>query len=117
MAQYLISLYQPDGEPPAPDVLGPIMADLESVRRDMQAAGVWVFSGGLHPPGAATVLRVKGEETLISDGPYLEGTEHLGGFTVVDVPDLDAALDWGGRMARAVRLLPVEVRPLASSAG
>ena len=113
MTQYLLAIYQPDGQPPAPEVLGPIMDDVGAVRQEMRDAGVWVFSGGLHPADSATVLRLKGDDTVISDGPYTEGKEHLGGFTVIDVPDLDAALEWGGKLTRALRLLPVEVRPFA----
>ncbi|MFD2419914.1 YciI family protein [Amycolatopsis pigmentata] len=111
MKQYLLSMYQPDGEPPRPEVLEPIMRDLENLRTEMKAAGAWVFSGGLHSAGSATVLRAKDAEVLMTDGPYLEGKEHLGGFTIVRAPDLDAALEWGRKMALAVRLLPVEVRP------
>jgi hypothetical protein len=111
MTQYLLTIYQPDGAAPPPEVLDPIMQDVETVRRDMKSAGVWVFSGGLHAPSTATVQQVKGEEVLVSDGPYAEGKEYVGGLTIIDVPDLDAALAWGERLARALRLLPVEVRP------
>ena len=110
MALYLLAMHQPVG--PAPDmaVLQKIMADLDVVRDELRAAGSWVFAGGLHDPGASTVLRPKGDEVLITDGPYAEGTEHLGGFTVIDVPDLDAAVEWGRRQALA-STLPIEVRP------
>lgn len=111
MKQYLLSIYQPDGDPPPPEVLGPIMADLAAVNQDLRAAGAWVFAGGLHPPSTATVLRAKGNEVLTTDGPFTEGKEHLGGFTVIQAPDLDAALEWGRRFARAITL-PIEVRPL-----
>lgn len=111
MKHYLLSLYQPDGAPPEPAVLDPIMRDIDQVKVDMQAAGAWVFSGGLHQASTATVLRSKDGEVITTDGPYLEGKEHLGGFTIIKAPDLDAALDWGRRLAQAVRLLPVEVRP------
>jgi hypothetical protein len=111
MKHYLISMYQPDGDPPPPEILDPIMRDLNALEQEMKAAGVWVFSGGLHSPSTATVLRLKEGEVLTTDGPYTEGKEHLGGFTIVRAPDLDAALDWGRKMARAVALLPIEVRP------
>jgi hypothetical protein len=111
MAQYLLSIYQPDGPAPEPELLDPIMRDIEAVKQEMRDAGAWVFSGGLHAPSTATVLQAKGDDVLITDGPYTEGKEHLGGFTVVDVPDLDAALEWGRKLARAIRLLPIEVRP------
>ena len=78
--------------------------------RDIRAAGVWVFAGGLFPPSTATVIRVRDGQLLITDGPFAEGKEHLGGFTIVDVADLDAALEWAGRLAEATTL-PIEVRP------
>ena len=111
MTQYLLSIYQPDGPVPSPEVLGPIMRDVENLRREMKAAGAWVFSGGLHAPSTATVVRFRNGEMLTTDGPYAEGKEHLGGFTIVEAPDLDAALGWGRKLARAIPLLPIEVRP------
>lgn len=110
MAHYLLSVYQPPGEPPAPEVLEKIMADVDAVDREMRAAGAWVFSGGLEAPETATVLTASGSDVLVTDGPYVELKEYLGGFTVVDAPDLDAALAWGRRLARATTL-PIEVRP------
>jgi hypothetical protein len=116
MKQYLLSVYQPDGDPPPPEVLEPIMRNLDALNREMKAAGVWVFSAGLHPASTATVVRVKDGDVLMTDGPYTEGKEHLGGFTVIRAPDLDAALDWGRRLAQAIGLLPIEVRPLQDGA-
>ncbi|WP_213457113.1 YciI family protein [Rhizomonospora bruguierae] len=112
MRQYLLSIYQPDGDPPPPEVLAPIMAELAALEREMRDAGAWVFSAALLPPGAGTVVRDRDGEALLTDGPFTEGKEHLGGFTIVNASDLDAALAWGGRMARATTL-PVEVRPIA----
>jgi len=111
MRQYLLSVYQPDGEAPA-GLLAPIMADLDALAEEMRAAGAWVFSAGLHPAGTATVVRDRDGEALLTDGPFTEGKEHLGGFTIINAPDLDAALAWGARMARA-STLPIEVRPVA----
>jgi hypothetical protein len=110
MPQYLLSIYQPDGPAPGPEVLEPIMRDLADLNREMQAAGVWVFAAGLHPAESATVLRPGGGEILITDGPFTEGKEHLGGLTVVEAEDLDAALGWARKLA-GVTTLPVEVRP------
>ncbi len=110
MKQYLLSVIQPDGDPPPPEVLGPIMQKVEAVRQEMQDKGVWVFSGGLFPPSTATVVRVRDGEVLMTDGPFAEGKEHLGGFTILRAPDLDAALEWGEKLARATTL-PIEVRP------
>jgi hypothetical protein len=110
MKMYLLSVYQPDGPTPTPDVLSRIMADLDTLNREMKASGTWVFSAGLHPPSTASVVRVKDGEALITDGPFAEGKEHLGGFTIIKAADLDAALEWGRRLAAATTL-PIEVRP------
>jgi hypothetical protein len=112
MPQYLLNVIQPDGEPPAPEVLEPIIADLRALRTEMKAAGAWVFSAGLHPASAATVVRRDGGETLLTDGPFVEASEHIGGFTLIEADDLDAALAWAGRMADA-STLAIEVRPVA----
>lgn len=117
MKQYLLSIYQPDGDPPPPEVLEPIMRDVEALTQEMRAAGAWVFSAGLHPPSTATVARLQDGEVLLTDGPFAEGKEHIGGFTIVKAPDLDAALGWARKLARLLTLdrrdgLAVEVRPL-----
>ena len=110
MTTYLLSIYQPDGPIPPPDVLTRVMSDIDEINRDLRATGSWVFAGGLHAPSTATVVRVKDGETLMTDGPFIEGKEHVGGFTVIRAPDLDAALEWGRRFATATGL-PIEVRP------
>ena len=110
MNLYLLSVYQPDGDPPPPEVLGPIMREVHALQDELKAAGAWVFSGGLHAPSTATVVRAQAGEVLVTDGPYVEGKEHIGGFTVIKAPDLDAALEWARKTAR-VTTLPIEVRP------
>jgi hypothetical protein len=115
MKQYLLSIYQPDGEAPAAEVLEPIMRDLETMRRELKAAGAWVFSGGLHSPSTATVVRLQAGDVVTTDGPFIEGKEHIGGFTIIKAPDLDSALEWGRRLTRATTL-PVEVRPFQDQA-
>ena len=110
VGQYLLSIYQPDGGVPSPEVLERVMRDLDTLNQEIKAAGSWVFAGGLHPPSTATVVRLQDGEMLTTDGPFAEGKEHLGGFTIVRAPDLDAALEWGRRLARATTL-PIEVRP------
>jgi hypothetical protein len=116
MKQYLLSLYQPDGEPPAPEVLEKVMSDLDALNQEIKAAGAWVFTGGLHPASTATVLRLKDGDVLMTDGPYVEGKEHVGGFWIITAPDLDSALEWGRKAARA-STLPVEVRPFQDDGG
>jgi len=116
MTQYLLSVFQPDGPVPSPEALAAIGADLDALNEDMRAAGVWVFSKGLLPASSATVVRPRqgaADEVLVSDGPFVEGREHLGGFTIIDADDLDAALDWARRLATATTL-PIEVRPFAA---
>jgi hypothetical protein len=111
MTQYLLTVVEPSGGgQPEPEALAAIMRDVDAVDQEMRGAGVWVFAGGLHPPSAATVLRPKDGEVLMTDGPFAEGKEHVGGFTIVEAVDLDAALEWGRKLARATTL-PVEVRP------
>jgi hypothetical protein len=110
MKQYLLSVYQPDGPPPPAVDLQQITRNLDEVNRELRAAGAWVFTGHLHQPSTATVLRASGDEVLITDGPFAEGKEHLGGFTIIAADDLDAALAWGRKLARATTL-PIEVRP------
>ena len=110
MTMYLLSIYQPDGDPPPPDVLAKVMADIDVINRELRATDSWVFAGGLHPPTTATVVRVSDGDVLMTDGPFVEGKEHIGGFTIIKAPDLDAALEWGRRLAKATTL-PIEVRP------
>jgi hypothetical protein len=110
MKMYLLSVYQPDGPVPPPETLAKIMAEIEEMNRELRATNSWVFAGGLHDPSTATVVRVKDGETLMTDGPFVEAKEHIGGFTVIKAPDLDVALEWGRRFAR-ITTLPVEVRP------
>jgi len=116
MKQYLLSIYQPDGPIPSRQTLETIMRDVYALRQEMKTAGAWVFSGGLYPASTATVVRVKAGEALLTDGPFVEGKEHIGGFTIVKAPDLDAALEWGRKLARATTL-PIEVRPFQEEAG
>ncbi|HLK42320.1 MAG TPA: YciI family protein [Thermoleophilia bacterium] len=110
MKQYLITMYQPDGVVPPPEVLEPVMRKLGEINDEARAAGQWVFSGGLHDASATTVLRVADGETLITDGPYIEGKEHIGGLYILRATDLDAALAFTEKVARATGL-PMEVRP------
>lgn len=110
MTQYLLSIYQPDGGTPPPEFLQSVARDLHALNQELKAAGAWVFSRGLHPPSTATVVRLRGREVVTTDGPYVEGKEHIGGFWIVHAPDLDAALGWARKAARATTL-PIEVRP------
>lgn len=124
MPQYLLSIYQPDGPPPPPDVLGPVMQRVGAFTAELESAGAWVFTGGLHPADIATVVRASAGDVLVTDGPFVEAKEHVGGVYVIDVPDLDAALAWARKLSQALsvdagdgipRGLPIEVRPFQHS--
>lgn len=110
MKQYLLSIYQPDEGTPPPAVLEKVMRDVRALVEETKVAGAWVFNGGLHPPSTATVVRLRGGDLLTTDGPYAEGKEHIGGFLIIKAPNLDSALAWARKAARAITL-PIEVRP------
>ncbi|MEU0005547.1 YciI family protein [Streptomyces sp. NPDC006314] len=111
MKHYLLSVVQPtDGQPPATEELTDIVSDVEAFNDELRAAGAWVFAGGLHGPETATMLRPKDGDVLITDGPYAEGKEYLGGLCLIRAADLDEALGWGRKAALATTL-PIEVRP------
>ena len=90
MKQYLLSIYQPDGDPPPREVLEKVMRDVTAVREEMKAAGAWVFAGGLHPARQAAVLRTGGG-VRVTDGPFAEAKEHVGGFCVIKAASRRAA--------------------------
>jgi hypothetical protein len=110
MNQYLLNIYQPEGPPPPPEILEPIMRDLAALLEEAKTAGAWVFNGPLTAPGSSTTVRVRADEVLLTDGPFVEGKEFIGGFLILRAPDLDAALRWAEKLSRATTL-PIEVRP------
>ncbi|MFJ5957468.1 YciI family protein [Paenarthrobacter sp. NPDC092416] len=111
MTYYMLNIYQPDGTIPPPEQLDRIMSDVETLNDEIKSAGSWVFTGGMHPASDSTVLRPDNGTVLTTDGPFVEGKEHIGGFWVIQAEDLDAALNWGRKAATATTL-PIEVRPL-----
>jgi hypothetical protein len=110
MKQYLLTVYQPDGDPPPRDVLERIARDVTAVNEELREAGAWVFSGGLHSASTATVIDPRSDELPMTDGPYVEGKEHVGGLSIIKASSLDDALAWGRKLAKATTL-PIEVRP------
>jgi hypothetical protein len=112
MKQYLLSVHLVDdgSPPPPPEAARPVYERVAALNSEIQAAGAWVFAGGLYPPSTATVVRVAGGEVLMTDGPFAEGKEHIGGFWVIKAEDLDAALAWAAKATEACAA-PVEVRP------
>ncbi|KKB10629.1 hypothetical protein VE25_16945 [Devosia geojensis] len=111
MTQYLVAIHLPDGYDPAVDEDDATRADIAALNDEMKAAGVRIFVGGLQPVSRARSLRIKSDgKVIVTDGPYMETKEHVGGFWVLEAGDLDEALEWGRKAAIACRA-PVEVRP------
>jgi hypothetical protein len=112
MAQYLLSVWH--DEDYVVDFSGEdaqrMVAQVDAFNADLEASGSWVFAGGLHPASSATVVRAADGDVSMTDGPFAESKEQMGGFWVVEVDDLDAALEWARRAATACEG-PVEVRP------
>jgi hypothetical protein len=109
MKQFLVAIHHPDDYDPS--VEGEEMVrDIDVLNEEMEAAGVRFFAGGLHPASSAKSLRtLPGGKVLITDGPYLETKEHVGGFWILQAANLDEAVAWGRKAAAACRA-PVEVR-------
>lgn len=117
MSEYLLSVHgSADDAMPAPDVLQAMYQGVEAFNDELRTAGVWVYANGLEPADTATVVDATSTEVLLTDGPYLETKEHIGGFWIIDVPDLDAALAWAAKGSAACQG-PVEVRPMQPTPG
>ena len=119
MSQYLLSMHTIEGETreqPTPEEMGAFMERINALEADMRASGAFVFTGGLHGPDAATVVSKSDGELVMTDGPFAESKEHIGGFYVIAADDLDAALAWAGKVVDAINH-PIEVRPFHDSRG
>ncbi len=112
MNQYLLSVWHDDAYELdfEGDDAQRMVAQVDAFNAEVQAAGAWVFAGGLHPPTSATVVRSTDGEVSMTDGPYAESKEQMGGFWVIEAADMDAALEWARKGAAACEG-PVEVRP------
>ena len=112
MPLYLMSVHgtQTEDSQPSPEDVQQMFADVDAFNRELQEQGNWVFAAGLYPPDTATVVAVRDGETVLTDGPYAETKEHLGGFWIVRASDLDQAVELAARGSVACRW-PVEVRP------
>ena len=112
MPQYLLSAHSVEGqarEPMTDEQMKDVMKRVGALEEEMKAGGAWVFGGRLQQPEAAKVARASDGEMLITDGPFAETKEHLGGFYIVEADDLDAALSWASKTAACVNA-PIEVR-------
>ncbi|SRR5216683_1084451 len=111
MKQYLLAVHMVEGAPVPPESeIQQAYKAVDAFNAEVQSAGAWVFAGGLEPPSTATVVRAQGGRVVTTDGPFAEAKEQLGGFWIIKVPDLDAALDWAARGSAACGAA-VEVRP------
>ena len=117
MRQYLLAVHMVEGEPaPSEEQMQQTFKAVDAFNAELKSAGAWVFAGGLHPATTATVVRSQGGQVITTDGPFAETKEQLGGFWVIKVADLDAALDYAARASEACRN-PVEVRPFEDFPG
>ena len=111
MAHYLLSVHMVEGEGyPSEEAMQQAFKDVDALNEEIKKAGAWVFAGGLEPADVATVVRADNGQILTTDGPFIEGKEHIGGFWIIQAKDLDEALAWAKRATVACGG-PVEVRP------
>jgi hypothetical protein len=112
MSQYLMSVWHDDEYEVdfSSDEMQRVGAQVGAFNQELESAGAWVFGAGLMPASSATVVRAA-DTVSMTDGPYAESKEQMGGFWVIEAPDLDAALDWARKAAAACEG-PVELRPM-----
>jgi hypothetical protein len=118
MPRYLLSTYVTDGEAREPltdEQMQRSWQEIGALEAEMKSAGTWVFSGRLHDADTASVVRASDDEVLMTDGPFVEAKEHLGGFYIIEAADLDAALGWASKVCRTISA-PIEVWPFVDTA-
>ncbi len=113
MPQYMLLLYTPAHERPPADDPGMDISRWIGYTKAVQDGGMLVSSGQLQQTEAATTVRLRGGETLVTDGPFAETNEYLVGYYLLDCPNLDVALEWAARVPH-IHYGSVEVRPLAA---
>ena len=118
MTRYMLSVHSAQSEvrePMSAEEMQHSWQQIGTLEAEMKSTGAWVFSGRLHEPDTATVVRLANAEILTTDGPYAEAKEHLGGFYIINAEDLDAALALASKVTRVIGA-PIEVRPFADFA-
>ena len=126
MSQYLLSTYAVEGEvhgkqevheqSMTPEEMQTFMERVTALEAEMKASGAFVFTGRLHDPDAATVVRSSDGDLIMTDGPFVESKEHIAGFYIINADDLDAALAWAGKVVDAINH-PIEVTPFFEMPG
>lgn len=119
MSQYLLSVHSVEGavqEPRTPEDMQAFMQRVNALESEMKAVGAFVFGGRLHDADTATVVRAGDGDVVMTDGPFAESKEHIGGFYIINADDLDAALAWAGQVVEAIEA-PIEVRPFFEMPG
>lgn len=118
MTKYLLSTYAVDDEnendPDSPEDMQAMMGAMIQLEAEMDASGAFVFGGALHSPDASTVVTGGANGVVMTDGPFAESKEHIAGFYIIEAADLDAALEWAGRVSSCVGQ-PIEVSPFAAT--
>ena len=111
MTQYMLSVPgSVDDETPSDESIQEMYAVVGKFNDKVREAGKWVFAGGLEGVEAATTVDATGTEPVVTDGPFAEAKEYLGGFWIIESADLDEALAWATEGSAACRA-KVEVRP------
>ncbi len=112
MTQYLLGMMQPDGDDkiPPPDVLEGFMVDIGRIREELMSQGKWIFGNGLHSSSSTSTIRIQDGTPVVTDGPFVDMNEHLGGITIIEVGDREEAIGWARRYVEVTNL-PIEVRP------
>jgi len=109
MPQYLVAIHHPDNYDPSLEG-DAMIRDISALNQQMDAAGARFFAGGLESaPKAKSLRKQAGGDVIVTDGPYLETKEHIGGFWILEAADMDEAVEWGRKAVVACRA-PVEVR-------
>ncbi len=119
MSQYMLSTYAGDSEvrtPMTPEETQTFMDRITALEAEMKASGTIVFTGRLHDPDAATVVRSQDGDLVMTDGPFAESKEHIAGFYIINAGNLDAALAWAGKVVDAINH-PIEVTPFFEMPG
>jgi hypothetical protein len=121
MTQYLLSMPHDSAEEPTmasmdPTELEAAMAAAGALIEELTSSGAFVFAGGLYPPSTATTVDNTGDDLTLTDGPFVEAKEYLGGFWVIEAPDRDAAVAWAAKASRAMQVR-IEVRAFQEAPG